>query len=143
MPKNIRLRILISSTILMTACASATRGSHEMIQVNSVPQGASAISNLKSKRSLTFQDGTKSEYFGCAPTPCGINLPRKSDPVVEVKKAGYQSIKTTTLQRKCISAVKKRNKAIAKIDERHPPKSNDYLNSSREPHTTYQSKYSP
>lgn len=93
MPKNIRLSILISSTVLMTACASATRGSHEMIQVNSVPQGASAISNLKSKRSLTFQDGTKSEYFGCAPTPCGINLPRKSDPVVEVKKAGYQSIK--------------------------------------------------
>ena len=64
-----------------------------MVQVSSVPEGASAISNLKAKRSQTFQDGTKSEYFGCAPTPCGINLPRKSDPVVEVRKSGYKPIK--------------------------------------------------
>lgn len=78
---------------LTTACATATRGTHEMVRVISVPEGAVAISNLKAPRTQTFNDGTSSDYYGCAPTPCGINLPRKSDPVIHVAKDGYESIK--------------------------------------------------
>ena len=93
MPKLQRHCLFISSFFLITACATATRGTHEMVRVNSVPEGASAISNLKAPRLQTFQDGTMSPFYGCAPTPCGINLPRKSDPVVEVSKDGHESIK--------------------------------------------------
>jgi hypothetical protein len=64
-----------------------------MVKINSEPAGAMAVSNVKSRKEQTYADGTISPYYGCAPTPCGVNLPRKSSPVIEISKPGYQSIK--------------------------------------------------
>jgi len=71
------------------ACATATRGTHEMVNISSQPLGATAISDIPSKGKETAING----YLGCQPTPCGINLPRKSHPVITISKAGYQNIK--------------------------------------------------
>ena len=89
-------RLMLSLTLIslcLSACATATRGSHEMVRINSLPEGATAISDLKASKQQSYQDGTVSAYYGCAPTPCGINLPRKSDPVISVSKDGYEPIK--------------------------------------------------
>ena len=93
MPVELKTIFALLVLTLTSACATATRGSHEMIQINSVPEGAAAITDFKAKRLQTFKDGTQSEYWGCAPTPCGINLPRKSAPVVDVSLDGFKSIK--------------------------------------------------
>lgn len=90
---------LISSFVLfalcagLSGCATAVRGSSEAVEISSLPQGASAISDLPSKRPLTFKDGSVHNFYGCAPTPCRINLPRRSAPVVLVSKQGYAPIK--------------------------------------------------
>jgi len=73
----------------LSACATLTRGTHEVVTINSEPVGAKVVSDIQSKTETNTIDG----YLGCDPTPCGINLPRKSNPLITVSKAGYQSIK--------------------------------------------------
>jgi len=85
---QIKFMIILGLAVLQTACATATRGTHEVVKIASEPEGARAISNLPSKSKAAIGG-----YYGCEPTPCGINFPRKSDPVVEVSKDGYQSLK--------------------------------------------------
>lgn len=79
---------VICLAIICSSCATATRGSHETLMINSEPPGARALTNLPSKKKKSI-DG----YFGCEPTPCGISLPRKSMPLVTVSKAGHEAIK--------------------------------------------------
>jgi len=73
----------------LTGCATATRGTHERVQINSEPPGASAISNIPNTSDKSNLDG----FYGCEPTPCGINFSRRVAPVIEIKKTGYESIK--------------------------------------------------
>lgn len=83
----------IPLVIFQTACATATRGTHERVRIISVPEGAMAQSDMKSKKMLTYADGTESEYIGCAPTPCNINFSRRANTVVTMTKPGYDTIK--------------------------------------------------
>jgi len=84
-----RLILVCTLTFLTTACATATRGTHEMVMVNSEPPGARAISDISSNSSKNSING----YIGCEPTPCGLNISRKKAPVITIEKDGYQSIK--------------------------------------------------
>jgi len=44
-----RLLLLVSIGVIISGCATATRGTHEMVQINSEPAGARAISNIPNK----------------------------------------------------------------------------------------------
>lgn len=80
--------VLAVFCLSLSACATLTRGTHEMVKISSEPAGAKAVSDILSKNKENTLDG----YLGCKPTPCGINLPRKSTPVITVSKVGYQTI---------------------------------------------------
>ena len=73
----------------MSGCATATRGTHEMLNISSEPIGAMAISDVPTTNEKLSLNG----FYGCEPTPCGINLPRKSSPVITISKPGYDPIK--------------------------------------------------
>ncbi len=81
------LRITIVG-IYLSGCATATRGSHEVIKIGSEPIDATAMTDLPSRGKKALNG-----FYGCAPTPCTIDLPRKSSPVVTISKPGYQPIK--------------------------------------------------
>ena len=83
-----KIAVLILS-LSLSACATLTRGTHEVVEINSEPVGAKAISDVQSKN----QKNTIGGYIGCEPTPCGLNLPRKSTPLITVSKDGHQTIK--------------------------------------------------
>lgn len=76
-------------SIHLGACATLTRGTHEAVEINSEPVGATVVSDIPS----TNQDLAINGHLGCMPTPCKINFPRKSTPVLTVSKDGYESIK--------------------------------------------------
>lgn len=82
------LTLIIAGSFL-TGCATATRGTHEMVQINSEPIGAQAISNIRNKGQKNNFNG----FYGCEPTPCGINISRRAAPVITVQKEGFQPIK--------------------------------------------------
>ena len=85
--------ISLVALLSLSACATATRGTHERVMINSEPAGAAAITDLKASAKQSFEDGTTSDFYGCSPTPCSINLPRKSSPVVDMTLDGHQPIK--------------------------------------------------
>ena len=86
MIKHILLAIIAFS---ISGCATATRGTHEVLQINSEPSGARAISDIPSKGSKDNING----FIGCEPTPCDLNISRRAEPVITVEKEGYKAIK--------------------------------------------------
>ena len=84
---------LFIGIIVQSSCAIATRGTHERVKIVSEPQGATVSSDLLMRKPLVFEDGTQSEYMGCAPTPCSLNISRRAAPVITVSQPGFQSIK--------------------------------------------------
>lgn len=83
------LFLSIGLSLIVTGCATATRGTHEMVQINSEPAGARAISNIPNNTKNSNLNG----FYGCEPTPCGINFSRRAEPVISIKKDGYKNIK--------------------------------------------------
>lgn len=84
--------LLLLPVIYLSSCATATRGTQERVFIHSEPPGARVISDIKESETVTFADGTSSDYAGCAPTPCSVNFSRKSDPVLRIEKDGYHPI---------------------------------------------------
>jgi hypothetical protein len=84
----------------LSACATATRGTHEMIQISSEPPGAIAVSDIPSNNAKNSING----FIGCAPTPCGMNISRRAAPVVTVSKDGYDPIKFKIISSNATSA---------------------------------------
>lgn len=71
-----------------TACATVTQGMNEGLRVESVPPGATALTDIESRSNNAING-----YVGCSPTPCSISISRKSDPVIRVSLDGYAPIK--------------------------------------------------
>lgn len=75
-----RFFLLAGSTILlMSGCATITRGTTDALVVNSLPQGAQ----------VQLSNG-----MSCTSTPCTFKLPRKSDLQVTISKPGCQTVVT-------------------------------------------------
>ena len=83
------LLLFVSAGFLISGCATATRGTHEVVKISSEPAGARAISNIPNKTQNSNLDG----FYGCAPTPCSINFSRRAEPVISIEKKGYKDIK--------------------------------------------------
>lgn len=84
-----QLLLSLGLGIMVSGCATATRGTHEMVVINSEPPGARAISNIPNTTEKNNLDG----FYGCKPTPCGINFSRRAEPVISIEKEGYKDIK--------------------------------------------------
>lgn len=72
-----RAAAALTGILLLTSnCATITRGSKDVLQVNSSPAGAKVET---------------SNGFSCESTPCAIKMPRRSEFVVTVSKPGCQT----------------------------------------------------
>ena len=65
--------------MVLSGCATVTRGTNDALVVNSSPQGAQ----------VELSNG-----MSCTSTPCVFRLPRKSNLAVKVSKAGCQTVTT-------------------------------------------------
>jgi hypothetical protein len=68
--------LALALMIGLGGCATVTRGTTEMVQIQSSPAGAAATTSLDKS---------------CKPTPCSIDIPRKSEFTVTVSKPGFVS----------------------------------------------------
>lgn len=75
--------LCLMMAIPLASCATVTKGTHEEVRINSEPEGASAVSDIR---------GADGKKIACAATPCVLNLPRKTRPRITVSKDGHQSI---------------------------------------------------
>jgi hypothetical protein len=71
-----KLYILAACGLLLSGCATITRGTNDTWSVNTTPVGAAVKT---------------SNQFACDSTPCTFKMPRKSEFDVTISKAGYKS----------------------------------------------------
>lgn len=71
-------------SVALAGCATITRGSNDVLVVDSTPQGAS----------VQLSNG-----MSCTSTPCSFKLPRRSDIGVTVSKRGCRSVVTNVTHR--------------------------------------------
>jgi hypothetical protein len=69
--------LIASIVVLISGCATVTRGSNEDLQIITTPTGAQVET---------------SNGFSCASTPCAIKMPRRSELVVTISKPGCKTI---------------------------------------------------
>lgn len=67
---------MIFGLISLSACATITRGTDDVLEIQTEPAGAQV---------------TTSNGFQCEATPCAIKMPRKSELDVTMKKPGYKT----------------------------------------------------
>jgi len=99
--RKIRIFVLTILMMQLAACATATRGSTTLFIVETTPVGAKAETTVPTKefgkmtkvRLERIKSGKleepEFEYRFCEPTPCGIEMPRKTEFHVLVTKDGY------------------------------------------------------
>ena len=71
-----KITLVMASAIILSSCASITRGTSEAFVIESTPTGASA---------------SLSNGLSCT-TPCSLKMKRKSEFVVTLHKEGYRSV---------------------------------------------------
>ena len=83
----------------LNACATMERGQRDSFIVYTTPIAASVTTDMAIETSTRANKTQKDRYFGCAPTPCSINMPRKTGFSVLITKDGYlpQSYKIESL----------------------------------------------
>lgn len=75
--KKLTIALLACAALSISACATITRGSDDVLVVETTPSGA-AVST--------------SNGFSCKSTPCSLKMPRKSELVVTIEKPKCKSI---------------------------------------------------
>ena len=102
---------LIIMAMLLSACSTVNRGYKDHFRIDTVPQGAkvttSVIDNSQKKKRKNqygrFVDKNAiTKYHSCEPTPCAIELPRRSEFVVTLEHPDYEPtelfIRSTTMK---------------------------------------------
>ena len=87
--------LLIVTACISTGCATVNRGIDDHFRIDTVPQGAkitTSIETPESKRNRRKNKNITPEYEGCNPTPCAIQLSRKSEFTFTVEHAGYEPV---------------------------------------------------
>ncbi|MFD1194023.1 PEGA domain-containing protein [Seohaeicola saemankumensis] len=73
------MTLLSAAALILSGCATITRGSEDVLVVNSQPQGAQ----------VQLSNG-----MSCTSTPCSFKLPRRSNLEIAVSKKGCREVKT-------------------------------------------------
>lgn len=90
---------LILMAVMLSACSTVNRGYKDHFRIDTVPQGASVttsvIDNTRKKRQKNQYgryagSNAITQYHGCRPTPCAIELPRRSEFVVTLEHPDYE-----------------------------------------------------
>ncbi|WP_417468587.1 PEGA domain-containing protein [Maricaulis sp.] len=67
----------VAASFVLAGCGTITRGSNDTWVVETDPPGASV---------------TTSNGFQCASTPCALKMPRRSEFVATIERAGYETV---------------------------------------------------
>jgi len=102
---------LIIIAVMLSACSTVNRGSKDHFRIDTVPQGAKVTTSIidssskkrrKNQYSRHQDKNAKTAYHSCQPTPCAIELPRRSEFVVTLEHPGYEPtelfIRSTTMK---------------------------------------------
>jgi len=84
---------LFAVSITLGACATIERGSRDTFIVYTSPIAANVTTDMPIENPSGENPSSKNQedsYFGCAPTPCAINMPRKYGFSVLISKDGYR-----------------------------------------------------
>ena len=84
MRKKIGMAFAVFSLLVLANCATITRGTKDVLEINTDPQGA---------------DVQTSNGFSCDGTPCSIKIPRKSKFVAEITKTGCEPTKVNVMNK--------------------------------------------
>lgn len=64
---------ILSGLVILSGCATVTRGSKDVLEIKTTPAGAQVQT---------------SNGFSCSSTPCAIKMPRRSEFVVDITRPG-------------------------------------------------------
>lgn len=78
----------ILCAILLSACATVSRGTNDVLVVDTVPAGAKVTTDRVVGKNL---DGSPL-YAGCLATPCEIRIPRRSEFLMTIKAEGHEPV---------------------------------------------------
>ena len=81
MKKQIATMVVVSAGLLIQGCATITRGTTEVLVIETTPSGA---------------DVSLSNGLRCL-SPCALEVKRKANLVVDVSKAGYEPARLNVL----------------------------------------------
>jgi len=65
--------LILSGLVILSGCATVTRGSKDVLEIKTTPAGAQVQT---------------SNGFSCSSTPCAIKMPRRSEFVVDITSPG-------------------------------------------------------
>lgn len=65
--------LILSGLVILSGCATVTRGSKDVLEIKTTPAGAQVQT---------------SNGFSCSSTPCAIKMPRRSEFVVDITRPG-------------------------------------------------------
>lgn len=65
--------LILSALVILSGCATVTRGSKDVLEIKTTPAGAQVQT---------------SNGFSCSSTPCAIKMPRRSEFVVDITRPG-------------------------------------------------------
>lgn len=92
--KNQSMMLSVSTILLLSACASATRGTSQAFQVETDPPGASIAFIEKPEVDKSGKAKKLQQNFRPATcmSPCAIKAKRKPGFVVKITKEGYEAL---------------------------------------------------
>ena len=88
-----RYILLGLTAITLSSCATVNNSGEDYFRIDSVPQGATAVTSIETKKSLSDRrknSDLEPVYVSCSPTPCAIKLPRRSKFIVKLEHPGYE-----------------------------------------------------
>lgn len=75
---KIHIMLIAAAGLALSGCATITRGTHDVLEIQTDPVGAKVTTSL-------------GQGFGCDATPCSIRAKRNADFDVEITKPGYKT----------------------------------------------------
>ena len=108
----------LALAIVLPACATASRGSHTVFKVETVPANAKVVTDLEYRGDISKVENAMAGeivYYGCDATPCSIKLPRRSDFNIMIVKPGFQPATTAIIKERNKMAVRKTEAAGAGV----------------------------
>lgn len=90
---NLRTGALISIILFgLSGCATVVRGTTDTLSITTLPAGAQALTSVKHSGKSSDSSPNINGFYGCEPTPCKIELPRRTNAIVTISLSGHQEI---------------------------------------------------
>jgi len=99
---KLQVSIAVFAGVMQAACATVVRGTTEPFIIETNPPGAMVTTTLETPESWAARQENPErpvQRYGCAPTPCAIELPRRSKFIAKIKKPGFAPVRVTVTSR--------------------------------------------